>query len=121
MGMRAAENPRSTLCRGSAPGGSKDLSSPGGQERARLVPVDAHDVLQPLLHGLAQIVARAAELGYALGEWVFGLVAAGMAIRLFTRDAPDEQSNPIAAYFVAVLTGLALVLWLVPGQGNGLR
>jgi Zn-dependent protease len=69
----------------------------------------------------AVVLVVSAALGYALGEWVFGLVAAGMVIRLFTRDAPDEQSNPTAAYFVAVLTGLALVLWLVPGQGNGLR
>jgi len=69
----------------------------------------------------AVVLLVSAALGYALGEWVFGLVAAGMVIRLFTRDAPDEQSNPTAAYFVAVLTGLALVLWLVPGQGNGLR
>jgi hypothetical protein len=44
-----------------------------------------------------------------------------MAVRLFTRDAPEDHSNTTAAYFVAVLTGLALVLWLVPGQGNGLH
>jgi len=69
----------------------------------------------------AVVLLVSAALGYALGEWVFGLVAAGMGIRLFTRDAPEEQSNATAAYFVAVLTGLALVLWLVPGQGNGLR
>lgn len=69
----------------------------------------------------AVVLLVSAVLGYALGEWVFGLVAAGMGIRLFTRDAPDEQSNPIAAYFVVVLTGLAMVLWLVPGHGNGLR
>jgi Zn-dependent protease len=69
----------------------------------------------------AVVLLVSAALGYALGEWVFGLVAAGMGVRLFTRDAPEEQSNATAAYFVAVLTGLALVLWLVPGQGNGLR
>jgi Zn-dependent protease len=69
----------------------------------------------------AVVLLVSAALGYALGEWVFGLVAAGMVIRLFTRDAPEEQSNTTAAYFVAVLTGLALILWLVPGQGNGLR
>lgn len=69
----------------------------------------------------AVVLLVSAALGYALGEWVFGLVAAGMVIRLFTRDAPEEHSNATAAYFVAVLTGLALVLWLVPGQGNGLR
>jgi Zn-dependent protease len=69
----------------------------------------------------ALVLLVSAALGYALGEWVFGLVAAGMGFRLFTRDAPEDQSNVTAAYFVAVLTGLALVLWLVPGQGNGLR
>jgi Zn-dependent protease len=69
----------------------------------------------------AAVLLVSAALGYALGEWIFGLVAVGMGVRLFTRDAPEEQSNATAAYFVAVLTGLALVLWLVPGQGNGLR
>jgi len=69
----------------------------------------------------AVVLVVSAALGYALGEWVFGLVAVGMGIRLFTRDAPEEQSNAIAAYFAAVLAALAMVLWLVPGQGNGLR
>lgn len=69
----------------------------------------------------AVMLAVSAVLGYALGEWVFGLVAIGMGVRLFTRDAPEEQSNAIAAYFAAVLAGLAMVLWLMPGQGSGLR
>ena len=69
----------------------------------------------------AVVLMVSAALGYALGEWVFGLVAAGMGIRLFTRDAPEEPSNPITAYFLAVITSLAMILWLVPGQGNGLR
>lgn len=69
----------------------------------------------------AVVLLVSAALGYALGEWVFGLVAAGMVIRLFTRDAPEEQCSAIAAYFVAVLTALAMILWRVPGQGNGLR
>lgn len=69
----------------------------------------------------AVVLLVSAALGYALGEWVFGLVAAGMGIRLFTRDAPEEPSNPITAYFLAVITSLAMILWLVPGQGNGLR
>ena len=69
----------------------------------------------------AVVLLVSAALGYAVGEWVFGLVAAGMVIRLFTRDAPEEPSNPITAYFVAVVTVLAMILWLVPGQGNGLR
>jgi len=44
-----------------------------------------------------------------------------MGIRLFTRDAPPEHSNATAAYFVAVLIALAMVIWLMPGHGNGLR
>ena len=69
----------------------------------------------------AVVLLISAALGYALGEWVFGLVALGMGIRLFTHDAPPEHSNATAAYFVAVLTALAMVIWLVPGHGNGLR
>jgi Zn-dependent protease len=65
------------------------------------------------------VVVVSAALGYALGEWVFGLVALGAGVRLFTRDAPPNHSNAIAAYFVAVLTGLALVLKLLPGHGLG--
>src|SRR6478672_4645207 len=61
----------------------------------------------------AVILLVSAALCYPRREWVFGLVAAGMVIRLFTRDAPEEPSNATAAYFVAVLTGRALVLWLV--------
>jgi hypothetical protein len=44
-----------------------------------------------------------------------------MGVRLFTHDAPPEHSNATAAYFVAVLTALAIVLWWVPGHGTGLR
>jgi Zn-dependent protease len=69
----------------------------------------------------AVVLVVTAALGYVLGEWVFALVAAGMGIRLFTRDAPEEPSNPITAYFLAVITALAMILWLVPGQGSGLR
>ena len=69
----------------------------------------------------AVVLLISAALGYALGQWVFGLVALGMGIRLFTRDDPPESNNYIAAYFVAVLTALAIVLWLVPGHGAGLR
>jgi len=69
----------------------------------------------------AVVLLVSAALGYALGEWVFGLVALGMGVRLFTHDAPPEHSNATAAYFVAVLTALAMVIWLMPGHGNGLR
>jgi Zn-dependent protease len=69
----------------------------------------------------AVVLLVSAAFGYALGEWVFGLVALGMGVRLFTYDAPPEHSNATTAYFVAVLTALAMVLWLVPGHGGGLR
>ena len=69
----------------------------------------------------AVVLMVSAALGYALGEWVFGLVALGMGVRLFTHDAPPEHSNATAAYFVAVLAALAVVIWLVPGHGSGLR
>ena len=31
-----------------------------------------------------------------------------------------HESHGIAAYFIAVLAGLAVILWLMPGHGNGL-
>lgn len=33
---------------------------------------------------------------------------------------PRHESHGIAAYYLAVLTGLAFILWLIPGHGNGL-
>ena len=69
----------------------------------------------------AIVLVVSAALGYALGEWVFGLVALGMCIRLFMRDDPPEASNSMTAYFIVALTTLAVVLWLVPGQSTGLR
>jgi Zn-dependent protease len=69
----------------------------------------------------AVVMVVSAALGYALGEWVFGVVALGMGIRLFMRDTPEEPSNLITAYFVAVLTALAVVIKFVPEHGIGFR
>jgi Zn-dependent protease len=69
----------------------------------------------------AVVLLVSAALGYALGQWVFGLVALGMGVRLFTHDSPPERSNATTAYFIAVLTALAIVLKLMPGHGGGLR
>jgi Zn-dependent protease len=55
-------------------------------------------------------------LAYALHQWVFGLVAVGTGVRIFTHDSRTEGSTSIASYFVAVLTALAIVLWLVPAH-----
>jgi Zn-dependent protease len=69
----------------------------------------------------AVVLIVSAALGLALHQWLFGVVAIGMGIRLFTRDDPPESSNSTTAYFLAVLTGLALVMWLIPENGFGLR
>jgi Zn-dependent protease len=79
---------------------------------------DAAKAISKLERAVVMVVSAA--LGYALGEWVFAIVALGMGIRLFTRDAPPEPNNSIAAYFVAVVTALAMILWRVPGHGIGL-
>jgi len=52
-------------------------------------------------------------------EGVFLLVAAGTVWRLFTKDLPPQPSRSTTAYFVIVLAGLAVVMWLVPGKGFG--
>ena len=64
------------------------------------------------------ILGVTAALGYALGDWVFGLIAVGMGIRLFTRDNPEEGNTGITAYFLAVITALALILKYVPKHGG---
>jgi Zn-dependent protease len=56
-----------------------------------------------------------------LGEGVFALVAGGACWRLFTKDIPEQPSRSTAAYFVAVIVLLALVMRLTPGHGSGLR
>jgi Zn-dependent protease len=56
-----------------------------------------------------------------LGEGVFALVAAGSCWRLFTHDLPEQPSRSTAAYFIAVLALLGLILRITPGQGAGLR
>jgi Zn-dependent protease len=79
----------------------------------------ATNALSKLERGVVLIVSAA--LGLALHQWLFGVVAIGMGIRLFTRDDPPEPSNSTTAYFIAVLTGLALIMWLIPEHGFGLR
>jgi len=54
-------------------------------------------------------------------ESVFFIVALGAGWRLFTKDLPAESSNAILGYFLAILSALGLVMWLMPGQGFGAR
>ena len=51
------------------------------------------------------------------GQGVFVFVALGFVYRLFTKDLPPQPSPAISAYFTGVLACLALVLWLIPGEG----
>jgi Zn-dependent protease len=55
-------------------------------------------------------------LWLALGESLFFLFAAGVVYRLFTKDLPPMPAPKIAAYYVGILVGLALLLHAVPGQ-----
>ncbi|PYP87013.1 MAG: site-2 protease family protein [Candidatus Angelobacter sp. Gp1-AA117] len=63
------------------------------------------------------VLLVAVVLGVATREGVFFFVAAGAAWRLFTKDAPAQPSPLMATYFVAVLTGLGMVIWMMPGHG----
>jgi Zn-dependent protease len=51
------------------------------------------------------------------GEGLFFLIAAGFTYRLFTKDLPPQPSPAIAAYFVAVLAALGVLLHMMPGTG----
>lgn len=78
----------------------------GGQAAAALNKAERFVVLSACL--LLWLVA---------GQGIFVLVALGFVYRLFTKDLPPMPSPAISAYFVGVLACLALVLWLIPGQG----
>jgi Zn-dependent protease len=54
-------------------------------------------------------------------EGIFLLVAGGLVYRLFTKDLPPQPSPAIAAYFAALLASLAVLVWLIPGQGLTMR
>lgn len=55
-------------------------------------------------------------LWLALGETVFFLVAAGAAVRAFTKDVPEKSSPLITAYYLAIMVCLGAVFYFVPGQ-----
>lgn len=63
------------------------------------------------------LAAAGLALWFAMGERLFLVVAAGAAWRVFTKDMPVQSSFKVTAYYLAVLTGLALVLRILPGQG----
>jgi Zn-dependent protease len=53
-------------------------------------------------------------------ERLFIVIAAGALFRVFVKDAPEQGSPGIAAYFVAVMVLLAVVMRFVPVQGSGM-
>lgn len=65
------------------------------------------------------LLGVAVALAYTLNQPIFYVVAAGCAWRLFTRDHPEQPSRLITAYFVALLAGLGLIMWMVPRAGFG--
>ena len=67
------------------------------------------------------ILAASLALWLLLGEKVFILVALGAGVRTFIKDTPPEPSRGILIYFIAVLSALGLVMWMLPGQGFGTR
>ena len=67
------------------------------------------------------ILAAGVVLFFALEEKIFLLVAAGATYRLFTKDLPPQSSRATLAYFLAVMAGLGLVLYLLPAQVIGPR
>lgn len=67
------------------------------------------------------ILAASVALWFLLGEKVFILVALGAGFRMFIKDTPPHPSRGILIYYIAVLTALGLVMWMMPGQGFGTR
>jgi Zn-dependent protease len=63
------------------------------------------------------LLTAALALWLVLGENVFFLVMLGTAWRLFTKDLPSHSSTRTLVYFVAVLSLLGVVMWLMPNQG----
>ncbi len=63
------------------------------------------------------LLALCVAIWFASNENIFLAVAAGAGWRLFTKDAPEHSEPGITAYFIAVLTGLAVIMWLMHQRG----
>jgi Zn-dependent protease len=70
----------------------------------------------------ALLLTASLALWLVLGENLYFLVALGAGYQLFfVKDLPPHSSRIAAAYFVILLTGLGIVLHLIPGQGFAVR
>jgi Zn-dependent protease len=63
------------------------------------------------------VLAACLALAAFTRNWSFGIVAAGMVYRLFTKDLPPQGSARVTGYFVGVLAALSLILYVIPGKG----
>jgi Zn-dependent protease len=62
------------------------------------------------------LLTSCVALWLLLGQNVFCLVALGAGYRIFTKDLPPQPSRATTAYFISVLAGLGLVMWLLTGH-----
>jgi Zn-dependent protease len=85
-----------------------------------LIPVwvlDGGQAIQPLNKTERIVLACAALLLAAIfGQPVLLLVAAGATYRAFAKDTPAAPNRGVLAYYLLILTALALVLRLAPPQ-----
>ena len=65
------------------------------------------------------LLTSSLALWLLLRENVFFLVALGALWRSFSKDLPAHSSPPTLTYFLVVMTGLGLVMRLMPGEGFG--
>jgi Zn-dependent protease len=67
------------------------------------------------------LLVASAVLWFLTRDNMLLLVAAGAAYRaFFVNDLPAKSSPKITAYYIAVLTALTLMIWLLPGRGLGI-
>lgn len=60
------------------------------------------------------LLGASVALAAGLEQWSFLLIGGGMLWRLFTKDEPPQGSRTMMAYFLAVMAGLALIMYLMP-------
>ena len=68
--------------------------------------------------GRGLILASCVVLFALMREGVFLFIGAGMAWRMFTNDAPEENSVGTLTYYLALLIALGAFLYFVPDPGN---
>jgi Zn-dependent protease len=71
--------------------------------------------------GRIAVLVASLLLWLVVKQNILFLVALGAAYRaFFSGDLPARPSRATTIYYVAVLTALVVVIWLMPGEGLGL-